>query len=110
MGHGRCGLPPAFGCPVRLSQLLVDHTEALQGIAFLVPVAGLPAQGESPPEVVAGPLVAAHPQVDVAECALLQPEAAQPVFRQPGQGPERGVLIFGRGILSPDGQQQERLH
>jgi hypothetical protein len=50
------------------------------------------------------------PQVDIAERALLQPDPVQLTLRQPGQGLERGVLVVGRGILGPDGQQQERFH
>src|SRR6266566_2875691 len=49
-------------------------------------------------------------QVDLAERALLQPDAAQLTFGEPGQGQERVVLVVGRRVLGPDGQQQEWLH
>ena len=49
-------------------------------------------------------------QVDVAERALLQPDTAQPGFAESGQGQERVVLVVGRRVLGPDGQQQEWLH
>jgi hypothetical protein len=50
------------------------------------------------------------PQVDIAERALLHPYPPQFALLQPGQGQERRVLVVGRGILSPDGQQQEWFH
>ncbi|TLZ31301.1 MAG: cupin domain-containing protein [Gammaproteobacteria bacterium] len=49
-------------------------------------------------------------QVELAEPALLQPDAAQLTFGEPGQGQERVVLVVGRRVLGADGQQQEWLH
>src|SRR5690348_13442721 len=44
-------------------------------------------------------------QVDAAERVLLQPDAAQLAFAEPGQGQERVVLVVGRRVLGADGQQ-----
>ena len=41
IAHGRCRLPPAFGCPVRLPQLVIRGAEVAQGHALAMPVAGL---------------------------------------------------------------------
>ncbi len=50
------------------------------------------------------------PQIDIPQRALLEPDPPQLALIQPGQGQERVVLVFGRGILGADGQQQERFH
>src|SRR5215472_379293 len=50
------------------------------------------------------------PQVDVAQRLPLEPVTVQVTLVQPGKGQERLVLVVRGGILSPDGQQQERLH
>src|SRR6516162_5012537 len=49
-------------------------------------------------------------QINVTQRPLLQPVAAQVTLAQPGAGQERLVLVIGGGIVSTDGQQQERLH
>ena len=50
------------------------------------------------------------PQVDISQRVLLQPEAPQVAFLKPGQAQEGLVLVIGRGIIGPDGQQQDRIH